>query len=221
MNTNKSTSDAKTELCRNKRLLTKEYLEQLDTADAKSSKLVTYEECLKMHSHAVFRYFATFTFSRAVVDSIAVTETNRLLKRFITRHFYGRREKTSNLKFLFFIEPHALQHRCQNKLHVHSLITEPTDASFTFHTANEFYKLHKISHGIKSQARRVFCFDNRSCSRISKVEVKPIEDRENLADYVLKELRRDSVKDIMSMIDVLNSDLRFYNDNCDETADKR
>ena len=173
-------------------------------------KLKFYESIIKSNSIHPYRYFVTLTFSKPTVEPTAVYITNRYVRRFIERKLYSRRAKKCDLKFAFFVEPHLLKHKQQNKLHVHFLMTECKDSLLNLHLhIDERYQLLKLQFTLKDIFKRIYCFDNRNCANIQMTKLKHVYSTTSLTDYLLKELRRPLVTDITSMIDVENSDLVF------------
>lgn len=206
MNINKTASDEQPTLYDTRNFYTKTALESSEN----QMKLKLYESIMNLNSVYPYRYFATFTFSKPVVDEVAVCTSNLHLKRFIKKKLYNRRADKSNLKFAFFIEPHTLQHKSQNKLHVHFLMTACDQSSLHLDAlTSEILQLRKLKSALKDVLRRVHCFDTRICAKLNKFDIKHVNDKEALTDYLMKQLRRDSIHDVTSMIDINNSDLIF------------
>lgn len=198
------------------RLITEKFLLSRQSSDFDEPRVQVYESLMRSHARFKFSYFLTFTFSKAVTDYAAVHETNRLLKRFIKRRLYSRRDEKADLNFIFFIECHDLKHKEQNKFHIHVLMTEAAQSLLKLEQMkSDEFKLRRLKSAIQRTACRVYCFDCRSCAKICKTAVKRVYDKENLSDYLLKQLRKTSIADVISMIDVLNSDLSFSDYDCE------
>lgn len=206
MNSTKIALDELQTLTPRRKFYTKEALQSAEHA----MKLKVYESIMRANAAHPYRYFATITFSDPIVDAIAVCTTNLHVKRFIKRKLYNRRASKCNLNFAFFIEPHILQHRNQNRLHVHFLMT-PCEQSLLHLDAltDETLQLLKLTSYLKQVLSRVYYFDNRICAQITGLHIKHVTEKEPLIDYLMKQLRRDSSLDVMSMIDINNSDLAF------------
>lgn len=200
------------------RLQTKLFLREQSQYSNCDKALPVYSALMRSQQEFQFSYLATLTFSQPVVDRIAIQEVNRKQRRFISRYFYRRKDYASSLKFMFFIEPHVLKYRDQEKFHVHFLMSEVLDVQDPKRDPQRFedpYRTFFIERAVIKNAQKIKSIVSYNRCKITKAELKRISDQENLSDYLLKEIKR-KPSDLLSMIDVQNSDLRFQFDEENE-----
>jgi len=195
------------------RLRTRAILREQSNLSNDDTKLVVYDTLMRAQSECNFKFSITITFTQPITDRIALVEFNRKLKRFINRYFYRRKDYASPLKFLFVIEAHDLQHKSQDKFHIHLLLSEPVHTEqYNQHLDNKA-KLIRIKQIVEKQASRIKSIVSYSrCKITDRIEVELLYDQENLSDYLSKTLRISS-SDLLKMIDLENSDIRFFNDD--------
>jgi hypothetical protein len=156
---------------------------------ASVANLAAYEEWMKAFRRERWTDFITATFVNPVSRPEVVEELNRLVKRRISRWESCRPVIVP--KFLFVIESRG---GARPDFHTHALIADPK-LSLGRSLRKPFYE-HCIDQFTKVASQ--------GCS-IGNMQWQPIDEPEDLYDYLLKPLRRGQEL----YVDIMNSDIRF------------
>lgn len=140
----------------------------------------------------------TLTFKKPQTDLYNLYEMNRLIKRRINRAFFGRRK--SDLKFLFVVERHSLEHNKKPTYHVHLLIDIDKNANLEI-------SYEKLKEVIFKVCKR-FTYESKVDFYSRQLITPHVEDSDNnyqkQISYLLKEFTKNQ-----DCLDLMNSDFKF------------
>lgn len=198
---------------REKRLFTKEKLEAVRDDLENFAPIEVYQEILKSIETTKFDWFGSITFTSAITDEVDLYQYIRKVKRFVNRHFYGKRK--SKIKWFFVLHQDAADFKGLPKFHIHLFVSSPCEkAKNGSMFQGEYENLAKryFKMILNKNAKKIKPISMNKTARVGRIDFKPITDQENLADYLLKELKPNHPGDLR--VDIMNSDLEFgTNDN--------
>lgn len=143
-------------------------------------------------------YFVTITFKKSNTDRSYISKINRLLRRMIVRSLFGKRK--SNLKFLFTIERHSLEHNKKPKYHIHFLVGINKGDCLEISKEDLKIAIFKECKKIKYESMVDFYY-----RELLNVDVQESDEKHlKQFSYVLKEFESSC-----DALDIENSDFKF------------